>query len=64
MNALNFWWRFGWEAVVALLSMRENIDKMLELMQQEVDDPGFLERKSRGLARHHHPFTRAEEVAR
>ena len=30
---------------MALLSMRENIDKMLELMQQEVDDPGFLERK-------------------
>jgi hypothetical protein len=44
-NALNFWWRFGPDVVKALLSMRDNIDETLERMQQEIDDPGFLERK-------------------
>ena len=34
-----------WDAVKALLSMRENIGETLERMRQEVDDPGFLERK-------------------
>ena len=45
MNALTFFWRFGGDAVELLLSMRENIGETLERMQQEIDDPGFLERK-------------------